>query len=153
MDRTQLIFELWEWSRRMAETTNCLIRPLAGRHGLTPMQLRLLLLLWPDRRQAAGTLAREALTPVSNISLLARILEDEGLITRNREPRDRRICLLELSPAGRRMVEDITGALNERISGTCGSGDSEVREAMKTLSSLLNGLGDAPEDNQDGTQA
>ena len=152
MDNTHLILDLWEWSRRMAETTNCLIRPLAGRYGLTPMQLRLLLLLWPDRKRAAGALAREALTPVSNVSLLSRFLEEEGFVTRIRNPEDQRVCLLELSPAGRLVVMEITGQLHERISGTTGGRDPDILEAMEILSSLLNGLGDAPEDFTDGTQ-
>ena len=83
----------------------------AQRHGLTPIQLGLLLRLAadPPERRRPGALAREF--DVSNASLSDSIaaLERKGLVERRRLAHDRRGFALSLTPAGARLARRLEG--------------------------------------------
>ncbi|MDL2220007.1 MarR family transcriptional regulator, partial [Ruminococcaceae bacterium OttesenSCG-928-O06] len=77
------------------------LHPVCTQHGITPMQLRLLLSLYYDGPQTASTLAENNCMAHGNSSALCKRLAQQGYILRQRPPQDERRVLISLSPAGR----------------------------------------------------
>lgn len=79
-------------------------RELYLEYGLTASQLWLLRTLEANGPLPAGPLARQLAIHPSTLTALAARLEQRGLITRMREPGDRRFVRLRLTPAGVRLA-------------------------------------------------
>ena len=93
---------------RTAETLWNASRDFFGRWDLSPSQFNVLNLL--SGRNAGVTqieLSRELITHRSNITGLVDRLEARGLVRRTAMPLDRRAFLVRLTPAGRRLLEEI----------------------------------------------
>jgi DNA-binding MarR family transcriptional regulator len=74
--------------------------------GLTSSHLRALRVLTQQPEATIGTLAKEAdLNPASATAMVDQ-LEARGLAARRRDDRDRRLCWISLTDAGRKEVED-----------------------------------------------
>ncbi|MGH9057422.1 MAG: MarR family winged helix-turn-helix transcriptional regulator [Acidimicrobiales bacterium] len=69
-------------------------------------------------------------------------LEQHGLIRRVRHPTDRRTTLAEVLPAGRRLAEKATAAINDEVFSTPGIGIPEVETLIAVLERLRSGAGD-----------
>ncbi|MET7451549.1 MarR family transcriptional regulator [Streptomyces sp. NPDC005574] len=82
-------------------------------NGLTPRQFHILGLL-RDRGPLAQTdLAEETDTAASVLVTQLNPLEDEGVVTRTRDPRDRRRHLVVLTEAGQQRLRDAAAAQQE----------------------------------------
>ena len=68
--------------------------------GLSPVQCHVLHLIDPDRPLAMKQLAATLACDASNVTGLIDRLEARGLIRRRPSPADRRVKVLELTPAG-----------------------------------------------------
>ncbi|MBF9073149.1 MarR family transcriptional regulator [Streptacidiphilus fuscans] len=85
-------------------------------NGLTPRQFHILGLL--HRGPLAQTdLATETDTAASVLVTQLNPLEAEGLVTRTRDPRDRRRHLVVLTEAGRQRLQDAAAAQREAEDG------------------------------------
>lgn len=58
-------------------------------------------------RQSMATLAGAAAMDLGAVSRQVRVLEEAGSVRRSTDPNDGRVALLELTPAGRRMAENL----------------------------------------------
>src|SRR5437667_12890920 len=77
--------------------------PSAGTaFGLSPAQCHVLHLIEPGRPLPMGRLAETLACDASNVTGLVDRLESRGLIRRQTSPRDRRVKVLHLTPAGAR---------------------------------------------------
>jgi DNA-binding MarR family transcriptional regulator len=79
-------------------------RELFLEHGLTASQLWLLRVLEAKGPLPAGALARELALHPSTLTSLTGRMEERGLISRTREPGDRRFVRIRLTPAGARLA-------------------------------------------------
>jgi DNA-binding MarR family transcriptional regulator len=72
---------------------------------VSPPQFRVLVLLWEAAEPTrVGALATALDVHASTFSRMADRLESRGLVSRSANPRSRREILVELTPAGRRLV-------------------------------------------------
>jgi DNA-binding MarR family transcriptional regulator len=74
-------------------------------------------------------------------------LEQRGLVQRSMSPADRRVVLAAITPAGRELAEQATGALNDAEFGLPGLSKrraAELTEALRGIRALAGdaGLGD-----------
>jgi DNA-binding MarR family transcriptional regulator len=77
---------------------------------LTPGRLHLLVHLLNEGEKTNGQLARYAALTPATITLMLDKLEEQGLVTRRRDPDDRRVSWVSLTSTG---VEETTQARNE----------------------------------------
>ncbi|MBZ0114799.1 MAG: MarR family transcriptional regulator [Thermoanaerobaculia bacterium] len=78
-------------------------------HGLRPVQVEALLYLGRCNRYSDTPLAvTEFLgSTKGTVSQTLKVLEREGLLTKRADPEDRRIVRLQLTPAGRKLTEEL----------------------------------------------
>lgn len=72
-------------------------------------QLRVLVFIARRGAQSAGAIAAELGVHASNATRISNRLTSAGLITRSRDPGDRRFIRLELTDEGRRLVSEVLG--------------------------------------------
>lgn len=129
-----LIIRLLETSGILVQESRRLFRP----HGLTEAQFNVLNVLGP----ASAGLSQRELSDVlvvdrSNTTVMLERMEKSGWVRRADHPDDRRIFLVTLTPAGRKLwqkalaeyvaaVNEVTGVLSE----------AEIRRMMKRLDQL-----------------
>src|SRR5229473_6468443 len=77
--------------------------PLAAELELSPAQCHVLHLIEPGRPVPMGRLAEALACDASNVTGLVDRLESRGLVRRQPSEEDRRIKVLELTPAGTRL--------------------------------------------------
>lgn len=82
-------------------------------HGLTPRQFRILGLLHDRGPLAQADLAAETDTAASILVTQLNPLESDGLVTRTRDPRDRRRHMVVLTEAGQRRLHAAAAAQRE----------------------------------------
>jgi MarR family 2-MHQ and catechol resistance regulon transcriptional repressor len=76
-------------------------------HGLTTTQLGVLESILHTGPMTHRELGRKVLTSAGNITDVVDKLEGRSLVSRTRDPRDRRIVRVDLTPAGRDMIERV----------------------------------------------
>lgn len=115
---------IWNASRRFFE-----------RWDLSPAQFNLMNLLFESKAGLTQSeLGRELLTHRSNITGLVDRLESRGWVTRREEAGDRRAWRVALTPAGRRVLEEILPSY-DRAAARLWEGVS-VRRATETAAVL-----------------
>lgn len=82
---------------------------------LTLPQLKVLLLLALSDGAAGQELSRAMGVSLATVTGIVDRLIAQDLVTRREDPRDRRVRRIELSPAGRHLVEQITSAGTEGL--------------------------------------
>jgi len=86
---------------------------------LTPSRLSALATIAAGEPLAIGELAKRMTVSTPTVSHIVDALDKLGLIARQPDPHDRRICRLTTSPAGTELLEELsrhaTGLLAERI--------------------------------------
>lgn len=131
--RRELMFQLAETSRLM----RTYVDQRARKHGTTRAQWGVLARLRRQEGLNQAALAEQMdLQPISLARLLDR-LQDQDMIERRENPADRRAYLLYLTPAGRRLVDDldeVRGAIAHELLGEVA--DEAVVSALETLGML-----------------
>ncbi|HET9679698.1 MAG TPA: MarR family transcriptional regulator, partial [Gammaproteobacteria bacterium] len=111
------------------------------RHTLTGPQLVCLRRLRNDGPMTPGALAREvALSPATVTGICDRV-EARGLVTRTRKAEDKRQVLIELTEAGRALVENIPLPLHEkfmqRLADLPDTEQTEIREVLERIVHMM----------------
>jgi DNA-binding MarR family transcriptional regulator len=131
--RRELMFQLVETSRLM----RTYVDQRAREHGTTRAQWGVLSRLRRQEGLNQAALAEQMdLQPISLARLLDR-LQSQNLIERRENPADRRAYLLYVTPAGRRLVDDlddVRGAIAQELLGDVG--DEAVLTALETLGTI-----------------
>src|SRR5689334_20919345 len=104
--------EAWSLLVRFFFTQRSSLPSLAAELELSPAQCHVLHLVEPDRGVPMGQLAETLACDASNVTGLVDRLESRGLIRRRPSESDRRVKVLQLTPAGVRVRD----ALVERMS-------------------------------------
>jgi DNA-binding MarR family transcriptional regulator len=115
--------------------------PNLHRVGLTKEEFKVLISLHTGGAQAHGALCRELLVSTGAMTNRLDKLEQSGLVTRSRDPDDRRGVLLELTPQGRARLDQYidTGAKRESQLLAALS-TTEKRQLNRLLQKLLTSL-------------
>jgi DNA-binding MarR family transcriptional regulator len=100
---------------QLSFTIQALLGDLAAEHDLSITQLRLLGIL-RDREPAMLDLARYLRLEKSSVTGLIDRAERRGLVERSTAPHDGRAVHVRLTPAGRRLTEQLTAQANETLS-------------------------------------
>jgi MarR family transcriptional regulator, organic hydroperoxide resistance regulator len=98
------VAEILHGLRQVVKALEDSSRELYLQYGLTASQLWLLRTLEVSGPLPAGALARQLAIHPSTLTALAVRLEHRGLLSRVREPGDRRFVRLQLTPAGARLT-------------------------------------------------
>jgi DNA-binding MarR family transcriptional regulator len=115
----------------------------AGR-DLSPAQCHVLHLLEPGRPVAMGRLAQTLSCDASNVTGLIDRLEARGYIRRQASPDDRRVKVLELTPAGCRRRAELISHLKSALVPLVRLSPSEQRKLVRLLEAVV------PDDEDDG---
>ena len=100
----------FEWKllcglRRVKDHMEQALQPFCTRHGITPIQLRILMALACGGPQTMSALAKGSCIAGTNLSALCKNLSAVGLIERRRDDDDERQVLVKLSDEGGTVIE------------------------------------------------
>src|SRR5215213_4501221 len=115
-------------------------------HDLKPRQFQILGLLHDHGGLAQGELVKEMGVAPSILVTLLNPLETDGLVTRERDPGDRRRHLVTLTPAGEKQLASASRAQKETEDALFASLDDNQREQLRgLLLALTDGLAANPD--------
>lgn len=92
--------------RAMGEQLDGLLAPVRIRHGLTPGQLRMLMLINVPSGMTVGQLGQHMFMAPGNTSNLCKRLESLGLLARHRDQKDERVVHVTLTAAGQAVLAE-----------------------------------------------
>jgi len=120
------IFSLARTHRALAAD---LLRPL----GLHPGQELLLMFLWEHGPQRQTDLARHVATDSASMTRTVQRLERSGFVLRRHSPDDRRVTLVEPTPASQALRPRVAEIWAQLEQATAGALTSDEREETATL--------------------
>jgi DNA-binding MarR family transcriptional regulator len=102
---------------RAAENFKRTLSAIFRRHGLTFQKYNVLRVLEASAngRNSMSGVSRIMLVPGANITGIAKRLGRDGFIIRKSDPNDERITLLEITPKGRRTLQNIVAEKDRAI--------------------------------------
>ena len=127
----QLSFALYGAANRMVRLHTPLLSPL----GLTFPQYLVMLELFAGTPRLVGELGARLGMDAGTITPLLKRLEQSGMVTRQRDTRDERRVLINLTPAGAALREEVWDVSN-RVKSDCQLTD----EGLITLRDALDAL-------------
>src|SRR5216117_800518 len=95
--------DAWQLLIRLFFAQRANLPPLAAELQLSPAQCHVLHLIEPGRPLPMGQLAETLACDASNVTGLVDRLESRGLLRRRPSAQDRRVKVLQLTPAGSRL--------------------------------------------------
>lgn len=101
--------------RSLKEHTDLLWQPFCSRHGLTQMQLRVLVCLATEGPVCTGNLARKCGLAMGNCSCVCKKMAEAGLVERRRDTRDERVVTLSLTRQGKQVAEQFLAEQDEAV--------------------------------------
>jgi len=82
-------------------------RPILAAHDVTEQQWRVIRVLYEGGQLDATELADKASILAPSLTRMIRALEERGFITKHKDNADGRRVLLQITPAGQAIVEDV----------------------------------------------
>ena len=114
-------------------------------HGVSLLGFQVLAILEMREAIPMGHLADELDVALPNATGLVNRMEERGLVARRDDPADRRVVLVELTPAGRRLIGDMESERRERMVQLFGHLDpvqqNRLLQSVKDLVGAARGLG------------
>ncbi|WP_371170498.1 MarR family winged helix-turn-helix transcriptional regulator [Aliiroseovarius sp. 2305UL8-7] len=89
------------------------------------------IIVWLDHPKRLGALARDMNILPSTMTTHADQLETRGLVTRERDPNDRRAWLLQLTPPGLELRAEMVAKARELFRGTLNLTEAELHSFSK----------------------
>jgi homoprotocatechuate degradation regulator HpaR len=114
-------------------------RPMLGAHGITEQQWRVVRLLAERGSLDASQVAEEAFILAPSLTRILRSLGQRGLVKRRKDVKDGRRILLEITPVGRAMIEEIvpeSGEIYRALESRYGR--NKLRQLLDLLDDLVN---------------
>lgn len=130
MEPTEFKNIILEYTRKIAESMNCIFSPICEVHGLTRMQARILMELHHCKSHTVGSLADSICAAGTNISVMCKKLEGQGLVERIRNRNDERVVQVVLTKQGKQTVLEIDRLFNYKISQYL---TNETEESFKDI--------------------
>lgn len=127
----QLCFALYRASRAVIRSYG----PALDALGLTYVQYLALLVLWQEAPLPVGSIGARLHLETSTLTPLLKRMEESGLVTRTRDPKDERRVLIDLTPEAWAMRERARG-VPEQVSSCFALAPDEARRLHRTLTEL-----------------
>jgi DNA-binding MarR family transcriptional regulator len=108
----------------------------AADHDLSVTQLRLLGVL-RDRTPAMAVIAHHLGLDPSSVSGLIDRAERRGLVRRSTSPTDARVTIVSMTPAGRKIAEQLAGAVTAQLEELVGQATSARRNFIVRLAASV----------------
>lgn len=124
----QLSFALYGAANRMARMHKPFLEPL----GLTFPQYLVMLELLGGTPRSVGELGAKLGMDTGTITPLVKRLALSGMVTRQRDTRDERRVLIDLTAAGEALRQDVWG-VSDKIKSACQLTDDGLSELRDTL--------------------
>ena len=109
--------------------------------GLSPSQQSALAVIANHGPLTLGALAEHERVAPPTITKVVSKLESDGLVTRTPDPSDRRVCRVEVSPAGAALLDEVrrrkTAWLTARISQLDAEHQRRLADALDVLDELI----------------
>ncbi len=114
-------------------------------HGVSLLGFQVLAILEMREAIPMGHLAEELAVALPNATGLVNRMEQRGLVARRDDPADRRVVLVELTPAGRHLIGEMESERRERMARLFGQLDrsqqDRLLQSVKDLVGAARGLG------------
>ena len=118
-------------------------RDALARDGLSFAQLRVLTALEDDGCPAGRLAGRAGVTPATVTGML-RILEEQGVVTRERSAADRRVVIARLTPEGRRLRDrrraEVRSVFEDALAALDPTDLAAAPRVLRRLADVLEGL-------------
>lgn len=125
------------------ETVMSYFRPMLNGHGVTEQQWRVIRTLAESGTLDATELAAKAYILAPSLTRMLKALEGRGIIRRRADANDARRVLLEIAPAGMKMIEEVnpdSSAIYAMLEERFGSRRmDELLDMLEDLGKLGNG--------------
>ena len=128
---TQLSFALYGAANRMARMHKPFLEPL----GLTFPQYLVMLELYTKTPRSVGDLGNALGMDTGTITPLLKRLEGCGMVTRRRDPADERRVLVNLTPTGE-SIRDQLWSIPDKIESACQLHENDLFALRETLQGL-----------------
>ncbi|TPL43565.1 MarR family transcriptional regulator [Mesorhizobium sp. B2-4-6] len=122
-----------------AHMFNRLYRPMLDELGLTYPQYLTLVVLSQEGAQSVGSIGDRLKLESSTLTPMLKRLEKADLIIRRRDTKDERVVHVDLSPAGREILEKIP-PINVAIADAIGETDEDREEIRRALVAIRDRL-------------
>ena len=129
--------EAWKLLIRLFFTQRADLPTVAAEFDLSPAQCHLLHLMQPAQPIPMGRIAEALACDASNVTGLVDRLESRGLVRRQPSAEDRRVKVLELTPAGARLRATVLERMTEPPESLDRLSTDEQRALVKILQRLL----------------
>jgi DNA-binding MarR family transcriptional regulator len=129
--------EAWELLLKFFFSQRADLPALAAEFDLSPAQCHVLHLIEPGRGIPMGRLAETLACDASNVTGLVDRLEYRGLIRRHPSSTDRRLKVLDLTPAGARLRSVVRDRMTKPPDSLKRLSAAEQRELVNILRRLL----------------
>ena len=113
-------------------------RPILDKLGLTYTQYVTLVALGEEDDQRVGDLGERLFLESNTLTPILKKLEQIGLVDRRRDPADERQVRVTVTPAGRKLQQQVEGSAAQLIAAT-GLGD-DFAKVQQTVSRLRDNL-------------
>jgi len=113
-------------------------RPILDKLGLTYTQYVTLVALGEDDNQTVGELGDKLFLESNTLTPILKKLESLGLVERRRDPKDERQVRVNVTPAGRKLQQQVERNAHKLIEAT-GLGD-DFAKVQKTVGRLRDNL-------------
>jgi DNA-binding MarR family transcriptional regulator len=129
--------EAWELLVKFFFTQRADLPTLASEFDLSSAQCHVLHLIEPNRPLPMGRVAEALACDASNVTGLIDRLESRGLVRRHPSDEDRRVKVLELTPAGMRLRSTLFERITKPPDSFRRLSAEEQRALIKVLKRLL----------------
>lgn len=112
-----------------------LTKPLAGKKDFTLLELKgMAAFVDKEREYTMSELSRNALLPLSNISIIINRLEEKGIVARYRDKADRRIVKVRLTEQGKKMMTAFVKNREQEMGKVLGSlSQQDIKDLFAAL--------------------
>ena len=131
----------WKLFLEIFEAERPRIMALYRESGLTPPQLMTLRRVGAEEPMAMSEVARWLACDASNVTGIVDRLEDRRLLRRTDSPGDRRVKMLELTPAGRRLCEKLSARMSQPPQSSEALSETDQKNLRRILQRALDRAG------------
>ncbi len=108
-----------------------------GSAGLSTGKFLVLAILANEGRTTASRLAKRTVTGPNNITLIIDKMQNEGLVETQRNPDDRRVVYINITPEGSRLLKSAMPVARQTVdkilAGVCNSDLKKLEKILKVL--------------------